>query len=142
MMMTVQPTIIQLKGASSTASSSSPFFRPSEHGEIITQTPGGTKHKRTRTKEDVIDEHKSTILGCSANLINAIVGSGIVGLPYAIKETGFCAGVVLIFLCAFLTEKSLRLLIETAKHANVPSYETVAEAAYGRVGFHFVAVSK
>jgi amino acid permease len=47
----------------------------------------------------------------------------------------------LVILCGILTEKSLRLLVETAKHVHVPSYETVAEVAFGRFGFLFVAIS-
>lgn len=116
----------------------SPFFRPTEKSDIA-ETPGGTVQRRKKPKTE--KESKSTLLGCSANLINAIVGSGIVGLPFAIQQAGFVAGIGLVILCAILTEKSLRLLIETAKHVHVPSYETVAEAAFGRFGFLFVAVN-
>jgi amino acid permease len=116
----------------------SPFFRPSEPPPT-TQTPGGTKHRKKKTPQE--KEHKSTQLGCASNLINAIVGSGIVGLPFAIQQTGFVAGIFLVLLCAILTEKSLRLLIETAKHSQVPTYETLAEAAFGRFGFLFIAVN-
>jgi len=101
-----------------------------------------SKKKNSRHADsDDKKEHKSTILGCSSNLINAIVGAGIVGLPFAIQESGLVPGIVLTILCALLTEKSLRLLIETAKHSDVPSYETLAEAAYGKFGFLFVTVS-
>ena len=116
----------------------SPFFRPTEKPDF-TQTPRGTRHRRKKAANE--EEHKSTLLGCAANLINAIVGSGIVGLPYAIQQAGFVAGIFLVVLCSILTEKSLRLLVETAKHAHVPSYETVSEAAFGRFGFLFVAAN-
>lgn len=121
-----------------TSTSKSPFFRPKEKPDT-TQTPGGTRHRRRKSQAE--EENKSTVLGCSANLINAIVGSGIVGLPYAIQQAGFVSGIGLVILCAILTEKSLRLLVETAKHVHVPSYETVAEAAFGRFGFLFVAIN-
>lgn len=113
----------------------SPFFKPSSTPRVQVQTPGGTR--RTAT----VEEHKSTRLGCTANLINAIVGSGIVGIPYAIMNAGFVAGIFLIVFCAILTDKSLRLLIATAKHAKVPSYETVAEAAFGKWGFGFIGIN-
>lgn len=141
----------------------SPFFRPSDSstssnngkGGRFFRTPGGTtrRKKKPANASEAADngsncnndndkiEHKSTVVGCASNLVNAIVGSGIVGLPYAIQESGFVPGVVLVVFCALLTEISLRLLIETAKHSNVPSYETVAEAAYGRFGFYFVAIN-
>lgn len=50
-------------------------------------------------------------------------------------------GVLLVALCALLTNKSLRLLVETAKHTDVPSYETLAEACFGSVGFLFVSIN-
>ena len=122
----------------------SPFFKPSssipqEVVQVQTQTPGGTRRKVARQKQ--VTEHKSTLLGCAANLINAIVGSGIVGIPYAMQQAGFVSGIFLIILCAILTDKSLRLLIATAKHAKVPSYETLAEAAFGKWGFIFISLN-
>jgi sodium-coupled neutral amino acid transporter 11 len=113
--------------ANQTTTQQSPFFRPK----------GGTLVASGTEKE----EHKSTILGCSSNLINAIVGAGIVGLPFAIQESGFVPGILLVLVSALLTEKSLRLLIETAKHANVGSYETLAEAAFGNFGFRVVSIN-
>ncbi|CAJ1954658.1 unnamed protein product [Cylindrotheca closterium] len=118
------------------AGTKSPFFKPSEK-PTHTKTPGGTRRPRKKPKGE--EEKKSSIAGCTANIINAIIGAGIVGLPYAIKQAGFVAGIILVVFCALLTEKSLRLLVETAKHVHVPSYETVAEAAFGRFGFLFVA---
>jgi hypothetical protein len=118
--------------------SKSPFFRPKEKPDF-SRTPGGTQQRRKKAKGEA--ENKSTIAGCTANIINAIVGAGIVGLPYAIRQTGFISGITLIIFCGLMTDKSLRLLVETAKHAHVPSYETVAEAAFGRFGFLFVAIN-
>ena len=125
----------------------SPFFRPSStqptHRIVIVQqrTPGG-KNKRTIQKQESIQgEKKSTLLGTASNLVNAIVGAGIVGIPFAVRQCGFVSGIVLIIVCAFVTEKSLRLLINTAKHIHVPTYETLAEACFGTVGFRFVAIN-
>jgi sodium-coupled neutral amino acid transporter 11 len=119
----------------------SPFFAPqTPHREFVQQTPGGTRRK-VQEKTGAVPENKSSLAGCTANLINAIVGSGIVGIPYAVKMAGFGAGLFLIIMCAILTEKSLRLLIFTAKHLHVPSYETAAEAAFGVIGFRFIALN-
>jgi len=107
----------------------SPFFKPNSQ-------------RQRRDAPPAAAAHKSSPLGCTANLMNAIIGSGIVGIPYAIKNAGLVAGICLILLCALLTDKSLRLLLATAKHArNVQSYETLAEAAFGPVGFWFIAAN-
>lgn len=114
----------------------SPFFQPSTP-RVIASTPGGTR----RSVKRAVEENKSTVVGASANLINAIVGSGIVGIPYAVQQAGLVAGVSLVLGCALLTEKSLRLLLETAKHSNTPSYETLCESAFGKAGFLFVTIN-
>jgi len=138
---------LPLEMTPSTAASSvsslppSPFFAPSSRPRTVLKkisTPGGTK--RLRRHEDV-SESKSSLTGASFNLINTIVGAGIVGIPFAVKEAGFVAGVALVVLCAALTVKSLRLLIETAKHIDVPSYETLCEASFGKAGFLFISAA-
>lgn len=123
----------------------SPFFAPSTPRSKLIQvsTPGGTRKsiKDPNSTGGGPTESKSTIAGATSNLVNAIIGAGIVGIPYAIKETGLIAGIILIILCAILTEKSLRVIITTAKHVNVPSYETLFESTYGSFGFYFISIN-
>eukprot|EP00550_Attheya_septentrionalis_P001444 CAMPEP_0198290222 /NCGR_PEP_ID=MMETSP1449-20131203/8170_1 /TAXON_ID=420275 /ORGANISM="Attheya septentrionalis, Strain CCMP2084" /LENGTH=660 /DNA_ID=CAMNT_0043988699 /DNA_START=42 /DNA_END=2021 /DNA_ORIENTATION=- len=117
----------------------SPFFAPRATKVRSVETPGGTFVKNEKVQPD--GAVKSSIMGASANLINAIVGAGIVGIPYAIRECGLVTGVGLVLFCALLTEKSLRLLIETARHVNVPSYEMLLEASFGTIGFYFISIN-
>ena len=115
----------------------SPFFHPSS----IPTDKNNTTHIGPSSivhppKHVVLDaEHKTGILGTSANLVVEIIGAGIVGVPYAIKNSGLIAGVIMAVLSAAACDKSLRLLIETAKHVDVTSYETLFEAAFGDKGF-------
>lgn len=100
--------------------SKSPFFRPSSNHRVVVvqqRTPGGTR--RAVAKDESDQEVKSGLLGTASNLINAIVGCGIVGIPYAVRLSGFVSGIFLILFVAMVTEKSLRLLIFTAKHVHV-----------------------
>eukprot|EP00578_Thalassiosira_sp_NH16_P032247 CAMPEP_0181080310 /NCGR_PEP_ID=MMETSP1071-20121207/2498_1 /TAXON_ID=35127 /ORGANISM="Thalassiosira sp., Strain NH16" /LENGTH=646 /DNA_ID=CAMNT_0023161777 /DNA_START=227 /DNA_END=2167 /DNA_ORIENTATION=+ len=121
----------------------SPFFAPSTPRKLVPiSTPGGTSRLVKVTPPNAaVREHKSTVWGATSNLVNAIVGAGIVGIPFAFKETGLVAGIFLVILCAILTEKSLRVLIDTAKHVNVPSYEMLFESTYGSFGFYFISVN-
>lgn len=48
----------------------------------------------------------STVLGASFNFINSIVGAGIIGLPYAIKECGFFTGVFCLVMVAVIVNYS------------------------------------
>jgi hypothetical protein len=145
-------------GTSSGSGHDSPFFRPSTPQpatEFATvSTPNGThvmqkkrqllirRSKNKKTYKTDVPETKSSVIGTTANLINCIVGAGIIGIPYAMNQTGILAGIILIIAVAALTDKSLRLLIETGKHANVQSYEKLMEAVFGgRLGFVFITVN-
>ena len=106
----------------------SPFFQPSTPRSLVeVQSPGGTKTLKKKKAKPASDEAKSGIGGTVANLVTCIVGSGIVGVPFALREAGLVAGTGMVVLCALLTDKSLRMLIDTAKYADVPSYETLME---------------
>jgi len=80
-------------------------------------------------------EHKSNLMGCTANLITAIIGAGIIGIPYAMRQSGLVAGWFLILLSGMMGCKSLTLLVETAKHVDVQSYEVLCEAVFGQIGW-------
>ena len=54
---------------------------------------------------------KSEISGASSNLVNSIVGAGIIGIPFAFKQSGLVAGVALLFLVSYFTGMSPRSYI-------------------------------
>ena len=110
----------------------SPFLRPSNPRLI---------KKAQQSQITKTQERKSSLLGAYTNLCNVTMGAGIVGMPYAIKEAGLVPGTVMIIICAFLTDYSLRQLISVGKVADVNSYETLMEASFGRPGFIFLSVN-
>lgn len=87
---------------------------------------------------------KSTIIGASSNLVNSIVGAGIIGIPYALRMSGLWAGVLLLILVAVLTDKSLRILIDQASfhpklgHLPIHTFEDLASYPFGKFGSGFV----
>ena len=52
-----------------------------------------------------LPKKKSSLLGASSNLVNSIVGAGIIGIPYAFRMSGLLPGVLLLVLVALLTGK-------------------------------------
>jgi len=114
----------------------SPFFAPSTPKPQVLVTPNGS-----RREQHVDTEKKSTVSGAAFNLINAVIGAGIVGIPFALRECGLVYGVVMVIICALICVKSLRLLVDTAKHVDVPTYETLMEATFGKPGFIFISIN-
>lgn len=116
----------------------SPFFAPAPPKSHILTSPGGTTISKIK---DVDDAPKSSVPGAAFNLINAIVGAGIVGMPFAIQQCSLVLGVGMILFFAMVTLKTVRLLIETAKHVDVSTYERLAEVSFGKRGFTVISLA-
>lgn len=83
----------------------SPFFAPGPPKSRVLTTPNGS----ISGVQDVDAEPKSSVARAAFNLINTIVGAGIVGIPYAIRECSLVWGVFMVLLCALLTGKLFSL---------------------------------
>lgn len=55
----------------------------------------------------------SSLPQASFNYINSIVGSGVIGIPYALHRAGFGLGLLLLILVAVITDYSLILMVST-----------------------------
>ncbi|XP_064417643.1 sodium-coupled neutral amino acid transporter 4 isoform X1 [Latimeria chalumnae] len=87
--------------------------------------------------EDYKEEYHpgTTSFGMSAfNLSNAIMGSGILGLSYAVANTGIVLFVILLAAVAVLSLYSVHLLLKTAKEGGSLIYEKLGERAFGWPG--------
>nr|XP_008114921.1 PREDICTED: probable sodium-coupled neutral amino acid transporter 6 isoform X1 [Anolis carolinensis] len=73
------------------------------------------------------------------NLMNAIMGSGILGLAYAMAKTGIIGFSVLLMLVAILASYSIFLLLTMCIHTAVTSYEDLGLFAFGSPGKVLVA---
>lgn len=74
------------------------------------------------------------------NYINSILGSGIVGIPYALHKAGFGFGLFLLISLAIVTDYSLSLLVKSATLAGVTSYQDLVHVAFGRPGFYLLTL--
>uniref|UniRef100_A0A452SXL6 Solute carrier family 38 member 4 n=1 Tax=Ursus maritimus TaxID=29073 RepID=A0A452SXL6_URSMA len=86
---------------------------------------------------DYSDEHHpgTTSFGMSSfNLSNAIMGSGILGLSYAMANTGIILFIIMLLAVAILSLYSVHLLLKTAKEGGSLIYEKLGEKAFGWPG--------
>ncbi|KGL89863.1 Sodium-coupled neutral amino acid transporter 4 [Charadrius vociferus] len=77
----------------------------------------------------------------SFNLSNAIMGSGILGLSYAMANTGIILFVVLLLSVAILSLYSVHLLLKISKEGGSLIYEKLGEKAFGWPGKCAVFIS-
>uniref|UniRef100_A0A8C5N024 Solute carrier family 38 member 6 n=1 Tax=Leptobrachium leishanense TaxID=445787 RepID=A0A8C5N024_9ANUR len=75
------------------------------------------------------------------NLMNAIMGSGILGLSFAMANTGVIGFSILLLIVAVLATYSIHLLLCMCIQNAVTSYEDLGLSAFGSAGKIFVACS-
>lgn len=79
---------------------------------------------------------ESSVAGAIANLVNCIVGAGIIGLPAAVRECGFFMGAFCLCIVAYLLYRSAVYLIECGEKLGKHNFESMAEHLYGRFGYY------
>ncbi|XP_028913714.1 sodium-coupled neutral amino acid transporter 4 isoform X2 [Ornithorhynchus anatinus] len=91
--------------------------------------------KKKLDNYDEEDHPGTTSFGMSSfNLSNAIMGSGILGLSYAMANTGIILFVIMLLAVAILSLYSVHLLLKTAKEGGSLIYEKLGEKAFGWPG--------
>ncbi|KAJ1915467.1 hypothetical protein H4219_004318 [Mycoemilia scoparia] len=68
------------------------------------------------------------------NLTNAIVGAGVIGLPYAVEQSGFLVGITLIVTLAYAVNWTLRLLAYSSKMSSQNTYQDLVGHCFGSWG--------
>ncbi|XP_064010703.1 solute carrier family 38 member 6 isoform X1 [Pogoniulus pusillus] len=86
--------------------------------------------------------NRGTSFGLSVfNLMNAIMGSGILGLSYAMANTGILGFSILLLIVASLASYSVFLLLSMCTQTAVTSYEDIGLFAFGSTGKVLVAAT-
>uniref|UniRef100_A0A7N8WPI6 Sodium-coupled neutral amino acid transporter 3-like n=1 Tax=Mastacembelus armatus TaxID=205130 RepID=A0A7N8WPI6_9TELE len=93
-------------------------------------------HKSGGKKEiHFTDFEGKTSFGMSVfNLSNAIMGSGILGLAFAMSNTGVILFIILLVFIAILSAYSIHLLLKSAGVIGIRAYEQLGNRAFGTKG--------
>ncbi|GAB4848378.1 Amino acid transporter avt3a [Ancistrocladus abbreviatus] len=99
---------------------------------------GSSSHSISVPREDTPllgkATHQSSQVKTFANIFIAIVGSGVLGLPYTFKKSGWLFGLLTLFAVSFLTYYCMLLLIHTRrKLESVNGFSKIN--AFGDLGF-------
>lgn len=100
-----------------------------EREEFLPHKPGDKKEAH------FTDFEGKTSFGMSVfNLSNAIMGSGILGLAFAMSNTGIILFVILLVCIAILSAYSIHLLLKSAGVVGIRAYEQLGNRAFGPPG--------
>ncbi|XP_034647889.1 sodium-coupled neutral amino acid transporter 5 [Trachemys scripta elegans] len=102
---------------------------------------GFLPHTTSKKLSQFTDFEGKTSFGMSVfNLSNAIMGSGILGLAYAMSNTGIVLFIVLLICIAMLSAYSIHLLLKCAGVVGIRAYEQLGYRAFGPGGKVVAAV--
>ena len=68
------------------------------------------------------------------NLINSVVGVGILTIPFCFKECGLLLGAIVLAFAGFATFSSVALLLQAAIAKSKRNYEFLCKACFGATG--------
>jgi len=80
------------------------------------------------------DFNGASFSGAVFNLSTTIIGAGIMALPATLKQLGMVPGLIAIIIMAFLTEKSIELLIRFTRAGKSVSYAGLMGDSFGNYG--------
>lgn len=92
------------------------------------------EHERTRPK--------SGLSSAFMNMANSIIGAGIIGQPYAFKDAGLLAGIVLLVGLTIVVDWTIRLIVINSKLSGANSFQGTVEHCFGKTGLIAISVAQ
>ncbi|XP_043930760.1 putative sodium-coupled neutral amino acid transporter 11 isoform X2 [Protopterus annectens] len=86
------------------------------------------------------EKMSSNRFSASFNVINSMMGSGIIGLPYSLKQAGFPLGIILLLVVGCITDYSIILLIKGGHLSGADSYQSLVNRTFGFTGYVVLSV--
>lgn len=96
--------------------------------------------------EDPADENKevegtSDMKMAFMNMANSILGAGIIGQPFAMRNSGLVGGIIVMVLLAALVDWTIRLIVVNANMSRTRSYQDTVNVCYGVWGKILLLIS-
>ncbi|PHH91810.1 hypothetical protein CDD83_10233 [Cordyceps sp. RAO-2017] len=82
---------------------------------------------------------KSGLQSAFMNMANSIIGAGIIGQPYAMRQAGLLAGIVLLVGLTAVVDWTICLIVINSKLSGTSSFQGTVEHCFGRAGL--IAIS-
>lgn len=111
-----------------------------EHRSSIDSDVSAFDDMKQLIDEAPSNEKQTSLPLASFNFINSIIGSGVIGIPYALHEAGFGFGLILLIFVAYVTDYSLILMVRSAHLSGKFSYQGIMEAAFGKPGYILLGI--
>ncbi|KAJ2051158.1 hypothetical protein GGH13_008665 [Coemansia sp. S155-1] len=83
----------------------------------------------------------NSVNGAVFNVLNSIIGSGIIGLPYALSNAGMATGLAMLVVVGLVSQFAIYTLVLTGKRVGAMHYSEVAQITLGTFGYQALSAS-
>ena len=108
------------------------------------QAPSVTVATEDFEPEDLLEmsRPKSGMRSAFMNMANSIIGAGIIGQPYALRQAGLLTGVVLLVALTVIVDWTINLLVVNCKLSGTNSFQSTVEHCFGKSGLIAISVAQ
>jgi len=118
----------------------------SQRAPLLTdiQAPSVTVATEDFDPEDLLESSrpKSSMRSAFMNMANSIIGAGIIGQPYAIRQAGLLTGLVLLAGLTIVVDWTIRMIVKNCKLSGTNSYQSTVEHCFGKSGLVAISVAQ
>ncbi|KAJ0420751.1 transmembrane amino acid transporter protein-domain-containing protein [Aspergillus carlsbadensis] len=76
------------------------------------------------------------------NMANSIIGAGIIGQPYALRQSGMVMGIVLLIALTITVDWTIRLIVVNSKLSGADSFQATMQHCFGKSGLIAISVAQ
>lgn len=85
---------------------------------------------------------KSGLKSAFMNMANSIIGAGIIGQPYAIRQAGLLTGILLLIGLTIMVDWTVCLIVINSKLSGTSSFQGTVEYCFGHAGLIAISVAQ
>ncbi|KAL4927198.1 putative amino acid transporter [Aspergillus undulatus] len=76
------------------------------------------------------------------NMANSIIGAGIIGQPYALRQSGVVMGIILLVALTATVDWTIRLIVVNSKLSGADSFQATMQHCFGKSGLIAISVAQ
>lgn len=104
--------------------------------------PWGVQSSFEEWHEEELDRPKSSLPSAFMNMANSIIGAGIIGQPYALRQAGLTTGLLLLIALTVTVDWTIRLIVINSKLSGQQSFQGTVEFCFGKWGLIGISVAQ
>ena len=122
-----------------------PLLTDREAPSVAIANQWGTENDDDDDMDDIerdMRRPKSGMRSAFMNMANSIIGAGIIGQPYAMRQAGLLSGTLLLVGLTILIDWTICLIVINSKLSGTNSFQGTVEYCFGKAGLIAISVAQ